>query len=247
MSPAHSRQPFPTEDRPMPLLYARIVVDDRPGSLAAVTRGLAAAGADIVTVDVLGSEGGLAVDDFVLRVADGPLGAQVVRELAGLPGVAVESVRIARDTPERRPDLDALARMLRDPGRSLQTYVERLPDVLRADWALGLMPVGDGEIVVVARSRHAPREAEATLPGGGPRPRLRCGVHGPRPGSVEHGHGVLRGPPRWTGGGRRPRRRPVLPDPGAVPPPAALRGRRAAQRSPPSRLNRPRSAPRPPT
>ena len=58
----------------MPLLYARIVVDDKPGSLAAVTRGLAAAGADIVTVDVLGSEGGLAVDDFVLRVADGPLG-----------------------------------------------------------------------------------------------------------------------------------------------------------------------------
>ena len=149
----------------MPLLYARIVVDDKPGSLAAVTRGLAAAGADIVTVDVLGSEGGLAVDDFVLRVADGPLGAQVVRELAGLPGVAVESVRIARDTPERRPDLDALARMLRDPGRSLQTYVERLPDVLRADWALGLMPVGDGEIVVVARSRNAPRDAEATVPG----------------------------------------------------------------------------------
>ena len=148
----------------MPLLYARIVVDDKPGSLAAVTRGLAAAGADIVTVDVLGSEGGLAVDDFVLRVADGPLGAQVIRELAGLPGVAVESVRIARDAPERRPDLDALARMLRDPGRSLQTYVERLPDVLRADWALGLMPVGDGEIVVVARSRHAPRDAQATLP-----------------------------------------------------------------------------------
>ena len=86
----------------MPLLYARIVVDDKPGSLAAVTRGLAAAGADIVTVDVLGSEGGLAVDDFVLRVADGPLGAQVIRELAGLPGVAVESVRIARDAPDVR-------------------------------------------------------------------------------------------------------------------------------------------------
>jgi len=151
----------------MPLLYARIVVDDKPGSLAAVTRGLAAAGADIVTVDVLGSEGGLAVDDFVLRVADGPLGAQVIRELAGLPGVAVESVRIARDAPERRPDLDALARMLRDPGRALQTYVERLPDVMRADWALGLMPVGDGEVVAVARSKNAPRDAQPTLPDGG--------------------------------------------------------------------------------
>ncbi len=149
----------------MPLLYARIVVDDTPGSLAAVTRGLAAAGADIVTVDVLGSEGGLAVDDFVLRVADGPLGAQVIRELAGLPGVAVESVRIAHDAPNRRPDLDALARMLRDPGRSLQTFVERLPEVFRADWAVGLMPVGEGEIVVVARSRHAPRDAEVSLPG----------------------------------------------------------------------------------
>jgi ACT domain len=148
----------------MPLLYARIVVDDKPGSLAAVTRGLAAAGADIVTVDVLGSEGGLAVDDFVLRVADGPLGAQVIRELAGLPGVAVESVRIARDAPDRRPDLDALARMLRDPGRALQTYVERLPDVMRADWALGLMPVGKGEVVAVARSKNAPRDAVLDVP-----------------------------------------------------------------------------------
>lgn len=151
----------------MPLLYARIVVDDRPGSLAAVTRGLAAAGADIVTVDVLGSEGGLAVDDFVLRVADGPLGAQVIRELAGLPGVAVESVRIARDVPDVRPDLDTLARMLRDPGRALQTFVERLPDVLRADWALGLMPVGGGEVVVVARSKNAPRDTQASEPDGG--------------------------------------------------------------------------------
>ena len=96
----------------MPLLFARIVVDDKPGSLAAVTRGLAAAGADIVTVDVLGSEGGLAVDDFVLRVADGPLGAQVIRELAGLPGRRrrVGADRAGRPGPAagpRRPGPDA--------------------------------------------------------------------------------------------------------------------------------------------
>ena len=57
--------------------------------------------------------------------------------------------------------------MLRDPGRALQTYVERLPDVLRADWALGLMPVGPDEVVVVARSKNAPRDAHPAVPDGG--------------------------------------------------------------------------------
>ena len=88
----------------MSMVRVRILVDDRPGSLAAVAKTLAARGADVLSIEVLGSDEGVAVDDFTLRLPDESVRDLVIKDLNALPGTTVESVRTSRLLHGQRPD-----------------------------------------------------------------------------------------------------------------------------------------------
>ncbi|TAK69025.1 MAG: ACT domain-containing protein [Actinomycetota bacterium] len=148
----------------MPVLLVRITVPDRPGSLASVTGAIAATGADVVSIDVLGAEEGRAVDDVALRATGADARERIRLALEGLPGVAVESIRVARGLPGHRPDLDALTWVARDPGRALVTYADHLPLMLGADWAVLAEPGPGGTWTLIHRSPGAPAEPDLPLP-----------------------------------------------------------------------------------
>ena len=150
----------------MSMVRVRILVDDRPGSLAAVAKTLAARGADVLSIEVLGSDEGVAVDDFTLRLPDESVRDLVIKDLNALPGTTVESVRTSRLLHGQRPDLDALARVLKEPESALATYADQLPVALVADWAAVLEPQGR-ETNVAHRSPGAPLRIDVTVPAGG--------------------------------------------------------------------------------
>jgi hypothetical protein len=92
--------PLPTSRAPHGARLVRLRLRDRPGSLAAITRHLAEHKVNVIRLEVLGREGGWAVDDFLVS------GAGLAAALAELePDVAVLA---------NRPNVDLL-----DPGLAM--------------------------------------------------------------------------------------------------------------------------------
>jgi hypothetical protein len=116
-------------------LQLRISLPDQPGSLARVAQAIARAGADVMWVSVLETEGGRAIDDFGLRWPDHvdhrPLLEALVRER----GVEVISCRLSRRLLDARPDHDLFTYLLAVPQRGVEILVDMLPAAIDADWA----------------------------------------------------------------------------------------------------------------
>jgi hypothetical protein len=113
----------------------RVRLPDQPGALARVAQAIAAAGADVVSVKVLDSEGGRAVDDFRLRWPDQRDLAPLITALGRCRGVELVACGGTEWVAEGRPDLDLLACLLADPRRGLKTLVDMAPAALDGDWA----------------------------------------------------------------------------------------------------------------
>src|SRR4051812_38774510 len=114
--------------------HLRVSLADRPGALATLTRALAAAGANVLSVTVLQRESGRAVDDLLLdwpfeRPWDG-----VVRAVEGCAGARLHGLRHVSDVTVLL-DADLLLQVAQGPGRALETLVDTLPRLLLADWA----------------------------------------------------------------------------------------------------------------
>ncbi|MBV9098571.1 MAG: ACT domain-containing protein [Frankiaceae bacterium] len=114
--------------------HLRVSLADRPGALAALTRALAAAGANVVSMSVLQREGGRAVDDLLLdwpfnRPWDG-----VVRAVEGCQGARLHGLRHVAAT-EAHPDTDVVQQVIQQPHRAMEILVDALPAALLADWA----------------------------------------------------------------------------------------------------------------
>jgi len=114
--------------------HLRVSLADRPGALAALTRALAAAGANVLSVTVLQREAGRAVDDLLLdwpfaRPWDG-----VVRAVEGCNGARLQGLRHI-PTATAPTDADVIEQVLRQPHRAAEVLVESLPASLLADWA----------------------------------------------------------------------------------------------------------------
>lgn len=114
--------------------HLRVSVADRPGSLAALTRALAAAGANVISLTVLQREGGRAVDDLLLEWPFDRPWDQVVRAVAGCQGARLHGLRHVA-TAERTPDLAVVQQVVAQPARALEIVVDQLPSLLIADWA----------------------------------------------------------------------------------------------------------------
>lgn len=136
-------------------IVIRVSLPDKPGSLHALTGVCSAAGADIVSLDVIERSGGVAVDDLcITRVEDV---TALRRAIDDLPGTAVASVRPV--TSMR--DVDgaiALAAAIVGEGRgAVRLLVERLPTALWASWAVAVANGWSGmEVLASSRSALAP-------------------------------------------------------------------------------------------
>jgi hypothetical protein len=142
----------------------RLVVPDRPGTLGAVATALGAAGADIVSLDVLERAEGFAVDDVVVDLPPGRLPDSLITAAGTVPGVTVESLRPfsgALDTHRELDLLDELARAAE--GTTAKLLAAELPRVFHCGWAVVLDCAGSAWEVVAA-SEAAPGFDGVALP-----------------------------------------------------------------------------------
>jgi hypothetical protein len=119
----------------------RITLPDQPGALARVAQAIARAGADIVSITVLESEAGRAVDDLRLRWPSGRPNHLLLDAVTGVAGVTVLGCRRTRWVLDGRPELDLMSGLLAVPERGMETLLDLAPAVLDADWAELRAPV----------------------------------------------------------------------------------------------------------
>ena len=84
----------------------RVWLPDRPGALGAVASRIGAVRGDIVGIDVLERDDGVAIDEFGVVLADAELLPLLVREVEEVDGCRVEHVTVVSHFPD--PRLDAL-------------------------------------------------------------------------------------------------------------------------------------------
>jgi hypothetical protein len=146
------------------LVRIRVSVADRPGSLGAVASALGGADADIASIDVLASEAGRALDDFLVRVRDMSHLSQVCSAVERVLGVSVVGVQQPAPPRSGHADLELVGQMLAVPERGMQTLVDGLPGVLGADWAAVVRSgVGGTEPAVVIMSMRYPGPEQVRL------------------------------------------------------------------------------------
>jgi hypothetical protein len=116
-------------------IQLRVSIPDQPGALARVTQAIARAGADVISVSVLESDGGRAVDDFRLRWPDGKDPQSLIEAVSSCMGVELVGCRRTRWLLDGRPDLDLLTYLIAVPERGMETLVDMAPAALDSDWA----------------------------------------------------------------------------------------------------------------
>jgi hypothetical protein len=116
-------------------IQLRVSLPDQPGALARVTQAIAQAGADVISVSVLQSDSGRAIDDFRLRWPDGKSADLLVGAVMGCRGVELLGCRRTRWLLDGRPDLDLLTYLIVVPERGMETLVDMAPAAMDADWA----------------------------------------------------------------------------------------------------------------
>jgi hypothetical protein len=148
----------------------RVVLPDRPGALGAVATALGAAGADILSVDVIERAPGCAVDDFVVELPPDRLADSLVSAAATVPGVVVESIRPYAGQIDPHRELELLDALGGDPASSLPVLADGVARVFRAGWALVLAEPVAGRSRVLARGGAAPELPSVAAPWWPPSP-----------------------------------------------------------------------------
>ena len=87
-------------------MLLRVWLPDRPGALGAVASRIGAVRGDIVGIDVLERDEGVAIDEFGVVLSDPELLPLLVREVEEVDGCRVEHVTVVAHFPD--PRLDAL-------------------------------------------------------------------------------------------------------------------------------------------
>ena len=134
-------------------LQVRVQLPDRPGSLGRLAGAFGAAGADIVAVQVLEREQGVAIDDFIIECPANQPWHVMLRPVSALPGVRVLGVRDAVDAPGYNPGLDLLGHVAASPERGLATLIDMAPVAFAADWAAAI-DMRSGETPTIVRATH---------------------------------------------------------------------------------------------
>ena len=118
----------------------RLVLPDRPGMLGAVATALGAAGADILSLDVVERGPGGAVDDLVVAMPPGGLADALITSAQSVQGVVVESLRPYHGGTDLHRDLELVDALGAEPDRAAELLVGHAAGVFRAGWAMLLEP-----------------------------------------------------------------------------------------------------------
>ncbi|MGH8992911.1 MAG: hypothetical protein ACRDZ7_15485 [Acidimicrobiia bacterium] len=142
-------------------VLVRVWLPDRPGALGQVASRIGAVRGDIVGVDVLECDGGVAIDEFAVNLADADLVPMLVREIEEVDGASIEEVRVVGHFPD--PRLDALESATKlcqaaSPGELQRALSAQVCAEFLADWTA--LIVGAGE--------SAPATVLATAGGAAP-------------------------------------------------------------------------------
>lgn len=117
----------------------RVWLPDRPGALGAVASRIGAVRGDIVNIDVLERNEGVAIDEFGVVLSDAEHLPLLVREVEEVDGCRVEYVTVVSHFPD--PRLDALISVAlvceADDVTALQkTLATYAGSAFRADWVV---------------------------------------------------------------------------------------------------------------
>jgi hypothetical protein len=148
----------------------RVVVPDRPGVLGAVATALGAAGADILSLDVIERSPGRAVDDIVLELPADRLADSLVTAATQVPGVTVESIRPYAGQIDPHRELELLDGLANGTGEPLKVLADGVTRIFRAGWAVVLGEPVAGTAAVLASGGAAPELDELDVPWWPPRP-----------------------------------------------------------------------------
>ena len=145
----------------------RLVLPDRPGVLGAVATALGDAGIDIVSLDVVERNGGVAVDDVVVELPGDRLPDSLITAAQAVTGVTVESLRPFAGPLDTHRELELLESLARaDEGTAVKLLAAELPRVFHSGWSVVLEVAGSGGCgwEVSAASDAAPDFEKLTLP-----------------------------------------------------------------------------------
>ncbi|MQA09256.1 MAG: amino acid-binding protein [Pseudonocardiaceae bacterium] len=141
----------------------RVQLPDSPGTLGAVATALGGIGADILSVDVVEREAGVAIDDLVVDLPSGRLPDVLITAAESIEGVEVDAVRPYAGLLDTHRELELVEEIAAEPGRGLATLAESVPKIIRAGWAL-VVARENGKVHQLASSGAAPEEPVKELP-----------------------------------------------------------------------------------
>lgn len=151
----------------VPMSYLlRVTVPDRPGSLGGLAVALGSVDANIVSLDVVETFEGAAIDDLVVDVPAGALPDTLITAAESLDGVSVVSLRPFDGRVGAHQELQLIDAVSTSGSAALDVLVSGLPGVLGVSWSLVVGEEG-GRIVLVARGDSAPGDT-SVLPSLGP-------------------------------------------------------------------------------
>jgi len=136
----------------------RVWLPDRPGALGQVASRIGAVHGDVVGIEILEQGGGRAIDELVVELPDAGLIDPVVREVAQVEGVDIESVQPVDDHDPQLSLLEAAAALVEGaaPGGGLDGLCTDLQSAFASVWcAVVDRPTGS----VVARAGDVPSAA----------------------------------------------------------------------------------------
>src|SRR5438270_245360 len=157
----------------------RVWLPDRPGALGAVASRIGAVRGDIVGIDVLERNEGVAIDEFGVVLSDAELLPLLVREVEEVDGCRVEHVTVVTHFPD--PRLDALISVAlvceADDAAALRTALATYAgSAFQADW----VAVMDKDQVLAAYGNPpADNYLVALAQGAASSPAVASGLAGP--------------------------------------------------------------------
>jgi hypothetical protein len=141
----------------------RVQLPDRPGMLGALATALGKVEADILSVDVVERAAGVAIDDLVVELPSGRLPDVLITAAESVPDVEVDAVRPYAGVLDTHRELELVEHVAADTANGLAVFVEGVPRIIRAGWAVVLtMPAGVAQRV--AASGAAPETKAIELP-----------------------------------------------------------------------------------
>jgi hypothetical protein len=138
------------------LFTLRISLPDRPGTLGSVATAFGKGGANILTLDIVDSGSGTAVDDLLVEAPEGMQKAlRIASEM--VPGLVVEELRPLEAFQDLMSPLQVAAALSESQQRRcvVNILVDRLPEAMRSDWCV-ILSAGNPEVNVVASGLGAP-------------------------------------------------------------------------------------------